>query len=74
MGKNSFHNHFAYAFLVYAVFTISSFSPENPIGSQQLTHEVSVVNVAVPVHVFLKDVFVDTLAIKDFEVYENGVR
>jgi hypothetical protein len=40
--------------------------------SQQTTHEVSVVNITVPVRVFKGDSFVDNLTINDFEVYEDG--
>jgi hypothetical protein len=40
--------------------------------SQQISHEASVVNIEVPVRVFKGDVFVDDLALNDFEVYENG--
>jgi len=42
--------------------------------SPQQAHEVSVVNIAVPVRVFDGDKFVDSLTIKDFEVYEDGVK
>jgi hypothetical protein len=45
-------------------------------GSQipaQLQHDVTVVNIAVPVRVFDGDRFVDNLTMNDFEVYENGV-
>jgi VWFA-related protein len=41
---------------------------------QQLAHEVTVVNIAVPVRVFDGEKFVDSLTIGDFEVYENGVK
>jgi len=41
---------------------------------QQLAHEVTVVNIAVPVRVFDGEKFVDSLTIGDFEVYEDGVK
>ncbi|MBN2223507.1 MAG: hypothetical protein JW765_02400, partial [Deltaproteobacteria bacterium] len=40
---------------------------------QQLTHDVSVVNIEVPVRVYDGGRFVDFLTKDDFEVYENGV-
>jgi VWFA-related protein len=40
---------------------------------QQLSHDVRVVNIEVPVRVFDGDSFVPDLAIDDFEVYEDGV-
>jgi hypothetical protein len=40
---------------------------------QQITHEVRVVNIAVPVRVFDGDKFVDSLKLEDFEVQEDGV-
>ena len=40
---------------------------------QQLTHDVSVVNIEVPVRVYDGMRFVDSLTINDFEVYENDV-
>jgi VWFA-related protein len=39
---------------------------------QELRHVVGVVNVEVPVRVFDGERFVDDLALKDFEVFENG--
>ena len=41
---------------------------------QILIEESLVVNIEVPVRVFKDSDFVDNLSIKDFEVYENGVR
>ncbi len=41
--------------------------------SQDQTHEVSVVNIEIPVRVFQGDNFIDDLTIEDFEVLENGV-
>lgn len=40
--------------------------------SSQQQHEVSVINVIVPVRVFDGSNFVDNLTIEDFELYENG--
>jgi VWFA-related protein len=40
---------------------------------QEITHDVKVVNIEVPVRVFKGDEFVDDLTLKDFEVYEDGV-
>ncbi len=40
---------------------------------QELQHEAVTVNIEVPVRVFDGDTFVDTLTLKDFEVYEDGV-
>jgi hypothetical protein len=39
---------------------------------QQLSHEVRVVNIAVPVRVYNGVKFVDSLKLEDFEVYEDG--
>ncbi len=41
-------------------------------GGQVLQHEARVINVAVPVRVFQGDRFVDSLAIGDFEITDNG--
>jgi VWFA-related protein len=41
--------------------------------SQDIQHEAVAVNIEVPVRVFKSGVFVDTLTIDDFEVYEDGV-
>jgi VWFA-related protein len=40
--------------------------------SQELRHDVTVVNISVPVRVYKGDQFVDDLKIDDFEVYEDG--
>lgn len=40
--------------------------------SQQLAHEVKVINIEIPVRVFKGDMFIDSLTINDFEVLENG--
>ena len=44
----------------------------NPLP-QDAQHQVSVINVEIPVRVFKGDVFVDSLGFKDFEVLDNGV-
>lgn len=41
--------------------------------SQDQTHEVSVVNIEIPVRVFKGETFIDNLTIEDFEVFENGI-
>ncbi len=41
--------------------------------SQELAHEVRVVNIEVPVRVFNGDAFVDDLTLADFELTEDGV-
>lgn len=38
----------------------------------QIQHEISVVNISVPVRVFEGEKFVDSLKLADFEVYEDG--
>jgi hypothetical protein len=40
---------------------------------QQISHEVRVINIAVPVRVFDGDKFVDSLKLEDFEVFEDGI-
>lgn len=40
--------------------------------SQDLRHQVSAINVEVPVRVFRGDTFIDNLQLRDFEVYEDG--
>jgi hypothetical protein len=39
---------------------------------QQLSHEVRVINIEVPVRVFKGDQFIDHLTLQDFDVYEDG--
>ncbi len=41
--------------------------------SQELQYEAVAINIEVPVRVFKGDVFVDDLALDDFELYEDGV-
>jgi len=43
-------------------------------GISPQQHESVVVNIEVPVRVMKKNAFVDGLTLKDFEVFENGVR
>ena len=40
--------------------------------AQELTHSVSVINVEIPVQVYRGGIFVDSLTIKDFEVFDNN--
>jgi VWFA-related protein len=40
--------------------------------AQEPSHDVSVINIEVPVRVFKGSTFVDNLTINDFEVYEDG--
>jgi VWFA-related protein len=40
--------------------------------SQEIQHDVSVINIEVPVRVFKGDAFVDNLTIGEFDVYEDG--
>jgi len=42
------------------------------IFAQELQHQVSVVNIEIPVRVFNGDTFIDSLTINDFEVFEDG--
>jgi VWFA-related protein len=57
-------------FLLFCVATLAG-----PAGSsQQQRHESVVVNIEVPVRVMKKNAFVDGLTLKDFEVFEDGVR
>ena len=43
------------------------------VAGQDLQHDVSVVNIEVPVRVFKGDNFIDNLSLKDFDLYENGI-
>lgn len=40
---------------------------------QQIQEESTVINIEVPVRVFSGDVFIDSLSIDDFEIYEDGI-
>ncbi len=55
------------AVLCAAVLVSSVLSP------QQVAHDVSVINIEVPVRVFLGDTFINRLTTADFELYEDGV-
>jgi len=54
--------------LIISVFFLLNFS----ISSQQISEEAVVLNVEVPVRVFQGGNFIDSLTIKDFEIFENG--
>ena len=41
-------------------------------AGQQLSHQLSVVNIGVPVRVYLGDRFIDNLKLEDFEIFDNG--
>lgn len=43
------------------------------LAAQEIQHEALVINIEVPVRVFDGDLFIDDLAIDDFEVYEDGI-
>jgi VWFA-related protein len=51
---------------------LSSYLVAQELQKSTLQHLVQVINVGVPVRVFLGDSFVDDLTLHDFEVYENG--
>ncbi len=55
------------------ILAISFFVLASTLFTQQEFHDVSVINIEVPVRVFKGDTFVDNLTIDDFEVYEDGV-
>lgn len=44
------------------------------LSAQELQHEAIAINVEVPVRVFKGGIFIDDLAIDDFELFENGVK
>jgi len=54
--------------LVFAISILASFI----LRAQELTHAVSVINVEIPVRIYKGGVFVDSLTIKDFEVFDNN--
>jgi len=68
-GKRLAKKNRRFRFL-FPVLALMGFLPGNP---QQLTHDVAVVNIEVPVRVYDGNRFVDSLTIDDFEVYENDV-
>ena len=43
------------------------------IFAQEITHESLVINIEVPVRVFNGSIFIDSLKIDDFEVFEDGI-
>jgi hypothetical protein len=43
------------------------------LAGQALQHMVSVLNIEIPVRVFQGEMFVDTLTLQDFQVFDNGV-
>jgi VWFA-related protein len=55
------------------ILAISFFVLASTLFTQQESHDVSVINIEVPVRVFKGDTFVDNLTIDDFEVFEDGV-
>src|SRR5512135_2806155 len=54
------------------VIFVAMLNPRAYLSSQELSHDVRVVNITVPVRVFEGDRFVDNLTIRDFEVLEDG--
>ena len=54
--------------LIFGLSILASFF----LFAQELTHSVSVINVEIPVRVYKGSVFVDSLTIKDFEVFDNN--
>jgi VWFA-related protein len=62
---------FAVRALVIVIF-VASLNPRAYLSSQELSHDVRVVNIAVPVRVFEGNRFVDNLTMRDFEVLEDG--
>jgi len=54
--------------LLFGISILASFF----LFSQELTHSVSVINVEIPVRVYRGGIFVDSLTIKDFEVFDNN--
>jgi hypothetical protein len=53
------------------IFAISMFA-SFILRAQELTHAVSVINVEIPIRVYRAGIFVDSLTIKDFEVFDNN--
>jgi len=41
--------------------------------AQEISHDVSVINIEIPVRVFKGSKFVNNLTINDFEIYEDGI-
>lgn len=70
---------FSFLPLAVGLFLIAGLSSHSRPASQQavqlqrpLQHEVSVINIEIPVRVFKGDTFIDILTINDFEVFEDG--
>jgi VWFA-related protein len=59
--------------IIWAVAILGALLAANSRSAGQLRHDVTVVNIEVPVRVFDGDRFVDNLTMADFEVFENGV-
>jgi VWFA-related protein len=57
--------------ILSAALLLSGSASSSP-PAQELRHEVTTINVAVPVRVFAGDLFVSDLDIGDFEVFEDG--
>ncbi len=55
------------------VFLLSGLTLALAMFAQQESHDVSVVNIEIPVRVFKGNAFVDNLTLEDFEAYEDGV-
>ena len=54
--------------LIFGISILASFF----LFAQELTHAVSVINVEIPVRVYRGGIFVDSLTIKDFVVFDNN--
>jgi len=67
---NNRKNVWASAAMIFMAVSMSA----QTMGSPQQQHESVVVNIEVPVRVFKKNAFVDGLTLKDFEIFEDGVR
>lgn len=58
--------------LAFALPLFSILLAGSPQTASQASHDVTVVNITVPVRVFAGDRFIDTLKLEDFEVLEDG--
>ena len=54
--------------LIFALLPLAAFF----LSAQEVSEESVVINVEVPVRVFQGDIFIDSLTIDDFELYEDG--
>jgi hypothetical protein len=70
-GGASLFRTLAFRGLGIVVF-VALLCPLTHLSSQEISHDVRVVNVTVPVRVFEGDRFVDNLTRSDFEVLEDG--